>query len=227
MAAEIPATAEVMLKSDASKQFLDTLLGQGWDAWGEGLGGSQAAELMLEMFSAFNLVALAVISSLFIWVMAVAVAGTAHEGSPFGKKYSSLWMPLRFVGAMGLLAPIFKGLSLFQVAILACIGFSINLGNFVWSLGTDYFVEHGGQISVQAPDQNVTQYSAIANGALQSLTMQYYLNERRGLNLSPGGEWEYSSNWFSSGGEYKFSFNGNTGRLTVECVDEADALCRG
>jgi conjugal transfer/type IV secretion protein DotA/TraY len=49
-------------------------------------------------------------------------------------------MPPRFVGAMGALAPIFKGLSLFQVAILACIGFSINLGNFVWSLGTDYFV---------------------------------------------------------------------------------------
>jgi conjugal transfer/type IV secretion protein DotA/TraY len=227
MAAEIPATAEVTLKSDASKQFLDTLLGQGWDAWGEGLGGSSAAELMLEMFSAFNLVALAVISALFIWVMAVAVAGTAHEGTPFGKRFSSLWMPLRFVGAMGALAPIFKGLSFFQVAILACMGFSINLGNYVWSLGTDYFIEHGGQITVQAPDQNVTQYSAIANGSLQSLTMQYYLNERRGLGVSPGGEWKYSSNWFSSGGEYKFLFNGHIGTITVECVDESDALCRG
>jgi conjugal transfer/type IV secretion protein DotA/TraY len=79
-ASELPATAEILLKSDVSKQFMDTLLGQGWDAWGEGLGGSQAAELMLEMFSAFNLVALAVISALFLWVLAVAVAGTAHEG---------------------------------------------------------------------------------------------------------------------------------------------------
>jgi conjugal transfer/type IV secretion protein DotA/TraY len=182
---------------------------------------------MLEMFSAFNLIALAVISALFIWVMAVAVAGTAHEGTPFGKRFSSLWMPLRFVGAMGALAPIFKGLSFFQVAILACMGFSINLGNYVWSLGTDYFIEHGGQITVQAPDQNVTQYSAIANGSLQSLTMQYYLNERRGLGVSPGGEWKYSSNWFSSGGEYKFLFNGHIGTITVECVDESDALCRG
>jgi hypothetical protein len=66
MAAEIPATAEVILKTDASKQFLDTPLGQGWDAWRQGLGGSQAAELMLQLFSAFNLVALAVISALFI-----------------------------------------------------------------------------------------------------------------------------------------------------------------
>jgi conjugal transfer/type IV secretion protein DotA/TraY len=227
MATEIPATAEVLLKTDASKQFLDTLLGQGWDAWGQGLGGTQAAELMLQLFSTFNIVALAVISALFIWVLAVAVAGTAHEGTPFGKRYNSLWMPLRFVGAMGALAPIFKGLSFFQVAILACIGLSINLGNFVWSLGTDYFVEHGGQMTVQAPDQNVTQYSAIVNGSLQSLSMQYYMNERRGLNVQPGGEWKYSGNWIRSGGAYKFTFNGNAGSITVECVDENDALCRG
>ena len=226
-ASELPANTEVLLKSDASKQFLDTLIGQGWDTWGQGLGGSQAAELMLQLFSAFNLVALAVVSALFLWVSAIAVAGTAHEGAPFGKKFSSLWMPLRFVGSMGALAPIFKGLSLFQVAILACIGFSINLGNFVWDLGSDYFVEHGGQITVQAPDQNVTQYSAIANGSLESLSLQYYMSERRGLNIEPGGEWKYSSNWFSSGGEYKFQFNGGAGTIVVECVNENDALCRG
>lgn len=227
MASDIPATSEVILQTDSSKQFLDTFIGQGWDKWGEGLGGSNAAELMLQLFSAFNMVALACVSALFIWVMAVAVAGTAHEGTPFGKRFSSLWMPLRFVGAMGALAPIFKGLSLFQIAILACIGFSVNLGNYVWELGADYFVEHGGQISVQAPDQNVTQYSAIANGSLESLTLQYYLNERRGLSVSPGGEWSYSGNWFQSGGEYRFNFNGNLGSITVDCVDEGDALCRG
>ncbi len=224
---DLPATSEVLLQTDASKHILDTFLGQGWDTWGTSLGGSQASELMLEMFSAFNLIALAVVSALFIWVLAVAVAGTAHEGTPFGKRYSSLWMPLRFVGAMGALAPIFKGLSLFQVAILACIGFSINLGNYVWELGTDYFVEHGGQLSPQAPDHNVTHYAAITNGALESLTLQYYLNERRGMNITPGGEWKYSGNWFQSGGEYKFIFNGNAGSITVSCVDESDALCRG
>lgn len=227
MASDIPATSEVILQTDSSKQFLDTFIGQGWDKWGEGLGGSNAAELMLQLFSAFNIVALACISALFIWVLAVAVAGTAHEGTPFGKRFSSLWMPLRFVGAMGALAPIFKGLSLFQVAILACIGFSINLGNYVWELGADYFVEHGGQITVQAPDQNVTQYSAIANGSLESLPLQYYLNERRGMSVSPGGDWDYSGNWFQSGGDYTFEFNGNLGSIVVGCVDEGDALCRG
>ena len=227
MPAELPASSHVLLPTDASRQFLDALLGLGWDSWGSSIGGSQTAELMLQMFNAFNLVALAVISALFIWVMAVAVAGSAHEGVPLGSRFSSLWMPLRMVGAMAALAPIVKGLSIFQVALLGCIGFSINLGNYVWELGTDYFVEHGGQITVQAPDQNVTQYASIANGTLESLTLQYYLNQRRDLDVEPGGEWKYSDNWLRSGGSYRFQFNGDAGQISVDCVDEGDALCRG
>lgn len=227
-AAEIPATNEVLLQTDSSKQFLDALLGQGWETWGQQLGGSQAAELMLQIFGTFNLVALAIISGLFIWVMALAVAGTAHEGVPFGKRYSSLWMPVRFVGAMGALAPIFKGLSLFQVALLACIGWSINLGNYVWELGVDYFVEQGGQLTVQAPDQNVSKYSTLANGVLESLTLQYYLRDRRGLEVQPGGQWgNYSENTITRGGEYSFFFNNNAGKITIDCVDPSDALCAG
>jgi conjugal transfer/type IV secretion protein DotA/TraY len=88
-------------------------------------------------------------------------------------------------------------------------------------------VEHGGQITVQAPDQNVTQYSAIANGSLQSLAFQYYMRERRGLNVTPGGDWKYSGYLFRSGGEYTFWFNGDAGTILIECVNETDALCRG
>lgn len=87
-------------------------------------GVSQTSALMLEMYSAFNRIALAVGSALFIRVL--DVAGTAHGGTSFGKRFRSLWMSVRFVGAMGALAHIFKGLTLFRVAILACIGFSIN-----------------------------------------------------------------------------------------------------
>lgn len=96
---DLPATSEVLLQTDASKHILDTFLGQGWGTWGTSLGGSQASEFMLEMFSAFNLIALAVISALFLWVLAVTMAGTAHEGRPFGKRYSSFvdarghWLP--------------------------------------------------------------------------------------------------------------------------------------
>ncbi len=46
MAQDIPADSQVVLAdywaSDASKQFLDTLLGQGWDTWEQGLSGDGA-----------------------------------------------------------------------------------------------------------------------------------------------------------------------------------------
>ena len=105
MASDLPATSEVLLQTDASKHNLDTFLGQGWDTWGTSLGGSQASELMLEMFSAFNLIALAVISALFLWILAVAVAGTrtrerlsASDTAPCGCPCAlwaqwALWLP--------------------------------------------------------------------------------------------------------------------------------------
>ena len=55
MASELPATSEILLPTDASKQILDTFLGQGWDTWGAGLGGSQASELMLQILIVFKL----------------------------------------------------------------------------------------------------------------------------------------------------------------------------
>ena len=224
MSDEIPATSEIVLKTDSSKEFLDALLGEGWSNWGQGLGGDAAAELMLQIFGAFNMVALAIISALFLWVSAVACAGTAHEGVAFGKRYSSFWMPVRFVGAMGGLVPVFKGLSIFQVAILACIGWSINLGNYVWELGTGYFVEHAGQITVQAPDQTVPEYNQLTNGILKSLTLQYYMAARRGLAVVPGGEWKQETNWFGKN-KWVYRFNNNMGSITVDCKDVHPDIC--
>lgn len=43
----------------------------------------------------------------------------------------------------------------------------------------------------KAPDQNVIHDAAISNSALESLTLQYYLNERRKLNITPGGDRNY------------------------------------
>ena len=83
MDSELPATSEILLPTDASKQILDTFLGQGWDTWGAGLGGSQASELMLQIFSAFNLVALAVISALCC-ATAFAEGASSAKTTSFG-----------------------------------------------------------------------------------------------------------------------------------------------
>jgi conjugal transfer/type IV secretion protein DotA/TraY len=223
---EIPKTFEVP-DTDFSGQFLDTLLGRGWDTFGRGnFGGGSASELMLQIFAAFNVVAMSMVMVLFVWTCAITVVGTAHEGVPFGKKYSSVWMPIRFACSIGALAPIFKGLSFFQIAILAVLGWSINLGNYVWSLGTNYFLEQGGQITVQAPSYPTQNFTAISNGVLKSLVLQNYLTNRRHLDI-PGrpGRWSYSENWIGSAGKATLDFAGDLGQIVVECTDQGDAMC--
>lgn len=91
-------------------------------------------------------------------------------------------------------------------------------------MGTDYFVEQGGQITVQAPDQTLPIYNTVANGVLRSLTYQYYFKERRGLAIEPGtSNWTYEKLWFDDN-RYVLMFNNNMGKILVECNDQNDAM---
>jgi conjugal transfer/type IV secretion protein DotA/TraY len=226
--ASIPSSYRVP-EGDYSGQFLDSLLGKGWDAFGSGqLGGEAGSELMLQIFSAFNMVALCGVSALFLWVVMLSVVGSAHEGTPLGKRFSSLWMPLRFTLSIGGLAPIFKGLSLFQVGILACIGWSINLANFVWEIGTDYFVKHGAQITVSAPMTPPAGFQEVAGGILRSLALQEFYVERRNLVIeNRPGSWGYSSKdgGDDAPGNMVFTFAGGTGRVVIECSSAREPMC--
>jgi len=224
---ELPATSTVLLQTDMSKKLLDSIVGKGWDNWGQSIGGSASAELMLQFFSAFNLFALAIMSAMFIWFTVTSVIGTAHEDVVGGKKFDTKWSVLRFVGAMGALAPIFKGLSLFQIAILSCIGFSINMGNYTWNLGSNYFIKNGGQLTVQAPNQNISEYSTISNGIIKSLTLQYFLIDSYKQDIVPGATGKFTN---SKNDEYVFTFNGDMGSIIISCPDKSTDgmnLCKG
>lgn len=229
---QIPKHWEVENPTDYSADFLDALLGPNWDTFGtQALGGgeyAQASELILTIMSAFNTISLVAVAALFGWMIIVSVIGTAHEGIAFGKKYSSIWVPIRFVGAMGALAPIFKGLSLFQIALLALLGWSINMGNYVWNAGVDYFVENGGQITVQAPSYPTESFSHITDGILTSLTIQKYLtNQRMAEGFSDsGGEWKFEEGLFDkSYGKYTYYFANHLGKVIIECPEKSDPVC--
>lgn len=221
----LPVSSEI-LATDKSKEILDSLFGRDWNLWGTGeLGGADgsSANLMLQMFEAFNTVGLVVVAMLSIFVSVVAVVGTAHEGSAMGKKYNTFWMPFRFIMSIAGLAPIFKGLSLFQIAILACIGWSINLGNYVYNIGNDYFLKHTGEFEVNYLADPVG-FTDITNGVLKSLTLQSYLKNERGLDITPGStdNWHYNEAWLSSAGEWEYTFDGDFGEIIIDCPSSKD-----
>ncbi len=226
---DIPTSYNVP-DTDASREFLNAFLGEGWDTFGVGMHGgaeNSAAELALQIFSSLNIVALTGVALLFIWQVAIGAIGTAKDGEPLGKKFSAAWLPLRLVVSIGGLAPIFKGLSFFQVVILALIGWSINLANYTWDIGNDFFYENAGQVTVNAPMQPTDNFIEVANGVLKALVLQEVYVSRRHQNIeNRPGQWSYSAESGSSAGTLAYQFSGNLGILTIECSSEGDNMCQ-
>ncbi|MDR1657727.1 MAG: DotA/TraY family protein [Deltaproteobacteria bacterium] len=222
---------------DQGARLLANILGPGWDSLaGEGTAAG-AAGLVHGLLSAFNWVALAGVCLLFVVVIIQGVASTACEGVPLGRRYSSLWMPLRFAGAMGLLAPVVKGLSVFQVLILMAVGSSVNLANYVWEKGLDRFVENGGRLSLTAPKVLTDDSAELGRGLLKGLTIQQYYRQRLDLGVvgpvAPEIYWPPATS--EAGGLLVLTLAipqgsqlsaGDLGRLRLPCPDPSVDLCR-
>jgi hypothetical protein len=221
---------------DQGARLLTTLLGPGWESLAGPGGAGAAATLAQSLLATFNWVALAGVSLLFVVVMIQGVAGTACEGVPLGRRYSSLWMPLRFAGALGFLAPVIKGLSAFQALMLVFVGGSVNLANHLWAQGLDQFVRNGGEMSLSAPDDAVGDSEGLGQGLLRALTVQEYFRAR--LDLGVTGALLAESHWPPQGdvpGVLTMTPGvpagshlgpGDLGRLRIPCPDPRGELCR-
>jgi conjugal transfer/type IV secretion protein DotA/TraY len=69
----------------------------------------------------------------------VVVAETAQTGTPFGKRFNSLWAPLRLVMAFGLLIPISYGLNSGQYIVLYAAKYGANFATNGWIATPDLF----------------------------------------------------------------------------------------
>ena len=224
-------------EGDQGGQLLAGVFGPGWDDLaGQGYAGG-AAGLAHALISSFNWVALAGVCLLFALVMVQGVAATACEGVPLGRRWSSLWMPLRFSAAMGLLAPIMKGLSVFQVLMLMAVGASVNLANHVWGVGLEKLFGDGSARAMSAPDALLDDSRDLSVGILKALTIQEYFRQRMDLGLSgplaPETWWPPVTK--EAGGLLILTMAvpkgsnlspGDLGRLRLPCEDPAGDMCR-
>ncbi|MDR2349989.1 MAG: DotA/TraY family protein [Deltaproteobacteria bacterium] len=180
---DIPAASEVPAE-DLSGRIIAEILGRGWDGGtGSDLAGG-AANFFHDALSSFNWIALAFVCVLFVIAIVQGIAGTALEGVPLGRRFSSLWMPLCFAGSMTFLAPIANGLSIFQVLILMCAGYSVNLANHVWDKGLDFFLESGARVTLKTPDAVAADGEDLARGILLAETIQEYYSSRLDLPVN-------------------------------------------
>lgn len=94
-------------------------------------GFHQGLHAMLQIYS----VGLLTIAAIIFCYFCVAVAiETAEHGTPFGRRYSHLWAPIRMVMALALLIPIANGLNASQYLVLYAAKWGSGFATNGWEL---------------------------------------------------------------------------------------------
>lgn len=127
------------------------------------------------LFQVFNGIILAVAMVVLTYVSSVSIIHTAHEGEVMGKKWSSIWIPLRSSVGLLLLAPIpGSGYSLIQVTVMWIILNGIGAADRIWNLVLDNLsqgISTSTAIQLQDADTQTlkTNGKNLAVGMLKSL----------------------------------------------------------
>lgn len=134
---------------NTANRIISSILGENWhNMFTEGPTGDLAG-LIVNIFQIYNSVVILATSLIVGYSLWSGVVQTAHEGKAFGKRYSSLWTPIRMAMGAALTAPVF-GISLVQMIVLAVAGLSFSVADDVATELGD-FLGKGGSISISAP----------------------------------------------------------------------------
>ena len=112
------------------------------------VGGVLSGDALIfgELFKVFNLAMLAIASIVLIYIIFVSTLNTCGEGEVLGRKWSSIFIPLRAVGAVALILPLgTTGYSVIQVFIMWVTIQGVGLADRLWDASID-FISRGGQV---------------------------------------------------------------------------------
>lgn len=124
--------------NDQSIYYLGEIFGN----VGMALSGT-GSPLLSVMFKVFNTALLALGALMVAYVTIVGVMATAHEGEFLGKKWHSLWVPIRTVAGIAALFPTGSGYCGIQIVFMWIIVQGIAAADVVWSTTVDYMTKSG------------------------------------------------------------------------------------
>jgi hypothetical protein len=116
------------------------------------------------------------------------------------------------------------------------VGYSLNLANFVWAEGLDFYVKNGGRLTPQAPVSVVEDAEELGRGLLKALTIQEYYRQRLSQPVSgPLAVEEFWPPAGAAGGQLTLSLSpppdsalgpGDLGRVRIPCPSLDSNLCQ-
>ena len=103
------------------------------------------ATILGELFGMFNAAVVFIGGIIIIYIFVVSTLNTAQEGEFLGRKWNSMWVPVRAVVGIIMIFPKASGYCLMQVFIMWLVLQGVGAGDMVWSAALDY-LQRGGVI---------------------------------------------------------------------------------
>lgn len=240
--------------TDDAHKILTELFGSNWDNLFAGQASGGASTVLYEIFGYMNAVTLVGVSMLLFYVISAGIIGTAHEGEALGKRYSTLWTPIRSVSAIAMLMPLpgAGGVSLLQALLLMCISVGSNSANYVWSNALNWISSNGGNMVTAMPTSYSTATYQLASQILEAEVSQEYMARVAGgsgaagqtatsnTDLSTFGGWFDKISTISTGVQgvgnnrniyIEFlspvpELSGKLGKIALQCDADYEAMCQ-
>lgn len=142
----------------------------------DGVLHGTGSQIVGRMFSVFNAAVMALGGIIITYTMLVSTMNTAHEGEMLGKKWSSIWVPVRATAGFALLVPKASGYCLLQVFVMWVVVQGVGAADKLWDEALGY-LNRGGVIIETQQDPTAamlggTSVQALTEGAVRILSGQ-------------------------------------------------------
>lgn len=182
--------------NDISVGLLNGLLGQGWESLATGGSPAGTGVLIAQLLAVLNVSLLGFISALLLWQTTIGAMATAHEGTPLGKRYHSIWAPVRAPLSFLMVTPLpmAKGLSLLQVTLLFCVHMSIGVADSVWTTFVQFIPT---QTYSATSETNKDNDATIVKNMIYNAVAREYMSQNGSTTFYPSSaQWAWKADSF-------------------------------
>lgn len=165
--------------------------------------GGVANPILSSLMEKFNFIIVAVGALVVSYVSILSVVNTAQEGEAMGKRWSSMWIPLRTIAGMTLMIPSpGSGYSLIQVTVTWIILQGIGAADQIWNLALDGLLKGssatvGGALAPDISGKLSSSASSLTENLLAASVCMEALNE-----ISKTGDHAKTRDWLNTHAMY-------------------------
>jgi len=156
----------------------------------DGVLAGTGSQVLGALFGVFNSAVLVLGGIVILYTLFVSTISTAHEGEVLGKRWSSIWIPLRSVAGIALLIPKASGYSFIQIFMMWVVVQGIGAADSIWNASLDYLTRGGVIIQQNMAAGSPQMVAMIDNSAnlLRSLTCTAMLEKQFQLQAQAKGD---------------------------------------